>query len=71
MVIQNCFQGHHKNDTRLVYGLEAVVPMEFMVPSLRVSAEKLPKLPSNISIKHKSKYLMQLEEDRVISAYIA
>ena len=53
---------------KLVYGLEAVVPMEFVVPSLRVSAEKLP---SDLSVKHRTRYLMQMEEDRMVSAYIA
>ena len=52
---------------KLVYGLEAVVPMEFVVPSLRISAEKQsPKM----SVLHRSKYLMQLEEDRLVSSYI-
>ncbi|MCO5598130.1 hypothetical protein L7F22_052222 [Adiantum nelumboides] len=52
---------------RLVYGLEAVVPMEFVVPSLRVTAEKMtPKL----SVQHRSRNLMQLEEDRLVSSYI-
>ncbi|WP_219824490.1 hypothetical protein, partial [Enterobacter cloacae complex sp. 4DZ1-17B1] len=52
---------------KLVYGLEAMVPMEFVVPSLRVSAEKQsPKL----SVLHRNKYLMQLEEDRLVSSYI-
>ena len=53
---------------RLAYGLKAVVPMEFVVPSLRVSAEKLP---SNLSVRHKTRYLMQMEEEKMVSAYIA
>ncbi|MCO5566707.1 hypothetical protein L7F22_020385 [Adiantum nelumboides] len=52
---------------KLVYGLEAVVPMEFVVPSLRVSAQKMSLA---LSVKHRCKYLMQLEEDRLVSFYI-
>ncbi|MCO5587376.1 hypothetical protein L7F22_041325 [Adiantum nelumboides] len=47
---------------KLVYGLEAVVPMEFLVPSLRIFAEKMSPA---LSVKHRCKYLMQLEEDRL------
>ncbi|MCO5547221.1 hypothetical protein L7F22_000666 [Adiantum nelumboides] len=50
----------------LVYGLEAVVPMEFVVPSLTVSAQKMSP---TLSVTHKCKYLMQLEEDRLVSSY--
>ncbi|MCO5574484.1 hypothetical protein L7F22_028269 [Adiantum nelumboides] len=45
---------------KLVYGLEAVVPMEFVVPSLRVFSQKMSPA---LSVKHRCKYLMQLEED--------
>ena len=34
---------------RLVYGLEAVVPMEFLVPSLRIALDQ--KLPIQESLK--------------------
>ncbi|MCO5557090.1 hypothetical protein L7F22_010646 [Adiantum nelumboides] len=50
---------------KIVYGLEVVVPMEFLVPSLRVSTEKMSPA---LSVKHRCKYLMQLEEDRLVLA---
>ena len=54
---------------KLVYGLEAIVPMEFVVPSLRVAmTEKL--LPED-SVENRVDQLMQLEEDRIQSSYIA
>ncbi|MCO5614966.1 hypothetical protein L7F22_069252 [Adiantum nelumboides] len=53
---------------KLVYGQEAVVPMEFVVPSLRVSAQKMSPA---LSVKHRCKYVMQLEEDRLVSSYIS
>ena len=50
---------------KLVYGLEAVVHMEFLVPSLRVTAEKMSP---TLLVKHRAKYLMQLEEERLVSS---
>lgn len=54
---------------RLVYGLEAVVPMEFVVPSLRIAIQN--RMSPEASVKHRQRYLLQLEEDRVMSAYVA
>ena len=51
---------------QLVYGIEAVVPMEFVVLSLRISAAH--KLPSEESLQHRQEQLLQLEEDRMLSA---
>ena len=47
---------------RLVYGLEAIVPMEFIVPSLRVATTM--KLSGHQSLQHRLNSLMQLDEDR-------
>ena len=54
---------------RLVYGLEAVVPMEYVVPSLRIAIQA--KMTPKDSNHFRETQLMQLEEDRTISAYIA
>ena len=54
---------------KLVYGLEAVVPMEYLVPSLRVAAEN--RLSPEDSVNHRLDQLLGLEEDRLQSAYIA
>ena len=53
----------------LVYGLEAVVPMEFIIPSLRVAISK--KLSLEESVVHRLDQLRTLEEDRFHSAYVA
>ena len=47
---------------RMAYGLEAVVPMEFMVPSLRMAIKE--KLPMEQSRAERIQELLQLEEDR-------
>ena len=54
---------------RLVYGLEAVVPMEFVVPSLRVAADQ--RLPWEASLQIRQQQLNQLEEDRTVSSYVS
>ena len=53
---------------RLVYGLEVVIPMEFLVPSLRIAVDQ--KLPIQESLKFRQHHLNQLEEDRSLSAYV-
>ena len=54
---------------RLIYGLEVVVPMEYVVQSLRVSSQD--KMSPELSVKHRKRYLMQLEEDRTVSSFIS
>ena len=54
---------------KLVYGLEAVVPMEFLVPSLRIAAEN--KLSPADLVNHRFDQLLELEEDRLQSTYVA
>ena len=54
---------------KLVYGLEAVVPMEFLVPSLRIAAEN--KLSLENLVNHRLDQLLELEEDILQSAYVA
>ena len=52
-----------------MYGLEAVVPMEFITQSLRVAVfERL--LPEE-SLQNRVEELMNLEEDRFQSSYVA
>ena len=52
---------------KLAYGLEAVVPMEFVVPSLRIAMTE--KLLLEDSVQNRLDQLMQLEEDRIQSSY--
>ncbi|MCO5577908.1 hypothetical protein L7F22_031743 [Adiantum nelumboides] len=53
---------------RLVFGIEAVVPMEYVIPSLRLSVQH--RMSSKESISHRQKELLKLEEDRIQSAYL-
>ncbi len=48
---------------RMVYGLEAIVPMEFVVPSLRIAIQH--KLSDEDSSVFRQEQLLQLDEDRI------
>lgn len=54
---------------KLVYGLEAVVPMEFLVPSLRVAVAH--KLSEDDSLQYRMEKLLELEQDRIHSSYVS
>lgn len=54
---------------KLVYGIEAVVPMEYVIPSLRLTVHH--RLNPKESILHRQRELLKLEEDRIHSAYTA
>lgn len=54
---------------RLTYGLEAIVPMEYIVPSLRIVIEE--KWSEQESLPFRMVGLMQLEQDRIQSAYVS
>ena len=47
---------------KMAYGLEVVVPMEFMVPNLRMEMQE--KLPMENARKERIHKLLNLEEDR-------
>ena len=47
---------------KITYGLEAIVPMEFMVHSLRLAVEA--KLPMEESREHRIQKLLKLEQAR-------
>jgi hypothetical protein len=52
---------------KLVYGLEVVVPMEYLVPSLRIVAFTNM---DDISVVHERlSQLVKLEEDRFITGF--
>ena len=48
---------------KLLYGIEAVVPMEFLVPSLRIAVEN--KLSPENSLNDRLDQLLALEQDRL------
>lgn len=54
---------------RLVYGMEAMVPKEFIVPSLRIAISN--RLTHEDSLKQRLDQLMSLDEDIFHSAYVA
>lgn len=54
---------------KLVYGMEAVVPMEYVIPSLRLAIQY--HLSPEDSINHRKQELLKLEEDQIYSTYVA
>jgi transposase InsO family protein len=52
---------------KLVYGLEAVVPMEYLVPSLRIVA--FTGMDDTCIVQDRISQLMELEEDRFIAGF--
>jgi transposase InsO family protein len=52
---------------KLVYGLEAVVPMEYFVPSLRIAA--FIGMDDTIIVQDRLAHLMELEEYRFIAGF--
>jgi hypothetical protein len=51
----------------LVYGLEAVVPMEYLVPSLRIAA--FTDMDDIGAIHERLAQLVELEEDKFIASF--
>jgi hypothetical protein len=52
---------------KLVYGLEEVVPMEYLVPSLRIAA--FTNMDDTGAIQERLAQLLELEEDRFIAGF--
>jgi transposase InsO family protein len=52
---------------RLVYGQEAVVPLEFLVPSLRVAA--ITNMTERGAVQDRLNQLMIMEEDRILAGF--
>jgi transposase InsO family protein len=52
---------------KLVYGLEAVVPMEYLVPSLRIVA--FTNMDDTGAIHERLSQLVEIEEDRFIARF--
>ena len=52
---------------KLVYGLEVVVPMEYLVPSLRIDA--FTDMDDTSAIHERISQLIELEEDRFIAGF--
>jgi hypothetical protein len=52
---------------KLVYGLEAVVPMEYLVPSLRIAA--FTNMDNTSVVKERLAQLVELEEDIFIAGF--
>lgn len=68
MGFQDCTQGNYRvTPFKLVYGLEAVVPMEFLVPSLRIAIDH--KLSAEEALNYRLDKLLELEQERIQSSY--
>jgi hypothetical protein len=52
---------------KLVYGLEAMVPMEYLVPSLRIAT--FTGMDDTDVVQDRLMQLMELEEDRFIAGF--
>jgi hypothetical protein len=55
------------NPFKLVYGLEAVVPMEYLVPRLRIVA--FTDMDDTSFVRERLAPLVELEEDRFIAGF--
>jgi hypothetical protein len=51
----------------LVYGKEAVVPLEFLLPSLRVAT--ITNMTERDAVKERLNQLMEMEEDRIMAGF--
>jgi hypothetical protein len=51
----------------LVFGKKFLIPMDFIVPSLRIIVPN--GMPSEDSLKDRLKTLMELEEDNFIASF--
>jgi transposase InsO family protein len=52
---------------KLVYGHKAVVPLEFLVPSLRIVA--ITNITERGTVKERLNQLMEMEEDRILAGF--
>ena len=52
---------------RLVYGQEVVMPMEFIVPSLRIYS--FTEMDDPAMLKERLEKMLELEEDRFIASF--
>ena len=52
---------------RLVYGQEAVMPMEYIIPSLKISA--FTEMDDSAIIKERLENILHLEDDRFIAGF--
>jgi hypothetical protein len=52
---------------KLVYGQEAVVPLEFLVPSLCIEA--ITHMTERGTVQERLNQLMTMEEDRILAGF--
>eukprot|EP00253_Pinus_taeda_P010550 PITA_10550 len=56
-----------KTSFRLVYGVEVVMPLEYIVPSLRITS--LTGMADREALEERLKQLLELEEDRFLAGF--
>jgi hypothetical protein len=52
---------------KLVYGQEAVVPLEFLIPSLRVAT--ITQMTERGAVQERLDQLLSMEEDRILAGF--
>ena len=52
---------------QLVYGQEAIMPMEYIIPSLRVA--QITGMADTDTVNESLEQLLSLEEDRIIAGF--
>jgi hypothetical protein len=65
--ITTCKKLTMKTPFKLFYGLEAVVPMEYLVPSMRIAA--FIDMDDTGAVQERLVQLVKLEEDRFIAGF--
>jgi hypothetical protein len=63
----NCNKMTMHTPFNLVYGLEVVVPMEYLVPSLRIAS--FTDMDDTSVVRERLVQLVELEEDRFIAGF--
>ena len=56
-----------KTPFKLVYGKEAVLPMECIIPNMRIAAAT--DMDDDVALEEHATHLMQLEEDHFIAGF--
>jgi hypothetical protein len=52
---------------KLVYGQEAVMPLEFLIPSLRIAA--ITQMTERGAVQERLNQLLSMEEDRILAGF--
>jgi hypothetical protein len=62
-----CKKLTRKTPFRMVYGQEAIVPLEFMVPTLHIAA--IPNMTKLGAVEERLSQIMEMEEDKILAGF--